>query len=402
MKTFKETVKGTRCEGSTLASDSTTLEETKTQLEAKLVEMEALVKSLQTKLSVLEEAKADAESESKSTLAEIAFHNALRRRPHFNGLLEDIPDLPTWIHEAVYRKCDAEKKQKKGKQEGLRAKVIDGRGMNAFGEVAYQVAKHAGVPDKDIQTNTCTHQHQTIVPKLPGYYRPTKQWDFAVVRDDQLVCVVELKSIDDLGRNLSNRLEESLGQGDDFIEMLKHNNIHPDTIWNGYLIIAPLNKKNTHKGTHTYKTTVKNLSIDSECLKLTYEERMVFWLRQMQSKKNWTKTGCGLYLMNEERVARNRIRRKGDEQQITDGAVDVLSAAPYIDDLKKGDVVEAWNPNQSQWFGGKIYGIQEDGTVDLTYDLRDLVFNDHKATDVSLLSFFLSMFAFLKKQYGGV
>ena len=403
MKTFKETVKGIRCVESTLTSKLTTLDEMKPQLKANLVEIKALVKSLQTKLSVLEEATTDAESESESTLADNTFHHALRKRPHFNGLLEEIPDLPTWLHEAVYRKCDAEKKQQKGKQEGLRAKVIDGRGMNAFGEVAYQVAKHAGVPDKDIQTNTCTlSTNQKIVPKLPGYYRLTKQWDFAVVRDGQLMCIVELKSIDDPGRNLNNRIEESLGQGNDFIEMLEHKNIHPDTVWNGYLIIAPLNQKVTHNGTHTYETTVKQLSIDTECLKLTYEERMVFWLRQMQSKRNWTKTACGLYLKNEERVARNRIRRKGNEQRITASEVEALSAAPYIDELKKGDVVEAWNPKQSQWFSGKIYGIHEDGTVDLTYDLHDLVFDEHKATDVSLLSFFLSMFAFLKKQYGGV
>lgn len=377
MKTSSnETVKGIRCDENTLTSKLTTLEETKPPLEAELVEMKAQVKSLETKLRTTEAELVGMKALVKSH----TFHNALRKRTHWNGLLEDIPDLPTWIHEAVYRKCDAEKKQqnnpkKKGKQEGRRGLVIDGRGMNAFGEVAYQVAKHAGVPDKDIQTtSTCIrHQHQTIVPKLPGSYRPTKQWDFAVVRDGQLVCVVELKSIDDLGRNLSNRLEESLGQGDDFIEMLEHNNIHPDTIWNGYLIIAPFNKKTTHEGTHTYKTTVENLSIDSECLNCTYQERTVHWLRNMQTKRNWTKTGCGLYLKNEERVARDRIRPKGDE-------------------LKRGDVVEAWNPDQSQWFGGTIYGIHdgsisrmlvntEDGSVTITPGSTQATVTSTETTD---------------------
>ena len=49
--------------------------------------------------------------------------------------------------------------------------------------------------------------------ELPGYFRPTKQWDFIVVVKDQLVAALETKSQvgPSFGNNFNNRTEEAMG-----------------------------------------------------------------------------------------------------------------------------------------------------------------------------------------------
>ena len=49
--------------------------------------------------------------------------------------------------------------------------------------------------------------------ELPGFFRPTKEWDLLVVRDDQLILALELKSQvgPSFGNNFNNRTEEAMG-----------------------------------------------------------------------------------------------------------------------------------------------------------------------------------------------
>ena len=55
--------------------------------------------------------------------------------------------------------------------------------------------------------------------KLPGWFRPTKNWDLIALDDSDLVCAVELKSIgSSFGNNANNRVEESIGSAVDFAE----------------------------------------------------------------------------------------------------------------------------------------------------------------------------------------
>ena len=52
---------------------------------------------------------------------------------------------------------------------------------------------------------------------LPGYFRPTKQWDLLVLKKEQLVAVIELKSQvgPSFGNNANNRAEETIGNAVD-------------------------------------------------------------------------------------------------------------------------------------------------------------------------------------------
>jgi len=49
--------------------------------------------------------------------------------------------------------------------------------------------------------------------ELPGYFRPTKEWDLLVIQDDQLIVAIEAKSqaAPSFGNNFNNRTEEAMG-----------------------------------------------------------------------------------------------------------------------------------------------------------------------------------------------
>jgi len=49
--------------------------------------------------------------------------------------------------------------------------------------------------------------------ELPGFFRPTKEWDLVVVKDNTLVAAIEAKSQvgPSFGNNFNNRTEEAMG-----------------------------------------------------------------------------------------------------------------------------------------------------------------------------------------------
>lgn len=58
---------------------------------------------------------------------------------------------------------------------------------------------------------------RTQVRTLPGFFRPTKNWDFVITHRGQLVAVLEMKSqVGSFGNNFNNRCEEAIGSAADF------------------------------------------------------------------------------------------------------------------------------------------------------------------------------------------
>ena len=78
------------------------------------------------------------------------------------------------------------------------------------------------------------------VPRLPGYFRPTKKWDFLVVVKGQLVAALEAKSQvgPSFGNNFNNRTEEAMGSALDlwtaFREKAFGSEVRP---WLGYIFL---------------------------------------------------------------------------------------------------------------------------------------------------------------------
>lgn len=89
--------------------------------------------------------------------------------------------------------------------QGERSAVTGGAQMNGFADLLEHLAVVAGLPPGSVG-----RKRKAV---LPGYFRPTKEWDVIVVRDGKLLAAIELKSQigPSFGNNFNNRTEEALG-----------------------------------------------------------------------------------------------------------------------------------------------------------------------------------------------
>jgi hypothetical protein len=106
--------------------------------------------------------------------------------------------------------------QQKKKQElsgrsdqGARGAVTGGAQMDRFIDLFTTAIKNAGIGEE------CIFRNRAL--ELPGYFRPTKEWDLLVISNNVLVAVIEAKSQvgPSFGNNFNNRTEEAIGSAID-------------------------------------------------------------------------------------------------------------------------------------------------------------------------------------------
>jgi hypothetical protein len=100
------------------------------------------------------------------------------------------------------------------KDAGNRSAVTGGAQLDGFISLFSEVLKASGLPTNTIFTRESDFSNPTY---LPGYFRPTKNWDLVAVVDGQLLATIELKSYvgPSFGNNFNNRVEEALGSASD-------------------------------------------------------------------------------------------------------------------------------------------------------------------------------------------
>lgn len=89
--------------------------------------------------------------------------------------------------------------------QGLRSAVTGGAQMDGFNNLFTQLITLAGIPQQ------CIFRKKAV--ELPGFFRPTKEWDLLVVRERTLIAAIEVKSQvgPSFGNNFNNRTEEAMG-----------------------------------------------------------------------------------------------------------------------------------------------------------------------------------------------
>jgi hypothetical protein len=99
------------------------------------------------------------------------------------------------------------KKQETGGKadQGLRGAVTGGAQMDGFIDLFTELITRDGISQR--------HIFRKKSVDLPGYFRPTKEWDLLVVRGNALLAAVEAKSQvgPSFGNNFNNRTEEAIG-----------------------------------------------------------------------------------------------------------------------------------------------------------------------------------------------
>lgn len=156
-------------------------------------------------------------------------------RPNMPQLLKDLDKR---LKQAVAhfwhtRQSQASKQHQSGvSDQGLRSAVTGGAQMDGFVNLVAQLIIDAGVSE------SCIFRKKKL--ELPGFFRPTKEWDLLVVQKDQLVIALEAKSQigPSFGNNFNNRTEEAMGSALDlwtaYREGAFNKTVRP---WLGYVFL---------------------------------------------------------------------------------------------------------------------------------------------------------------------
>jgi hypothetical protein len=180
-----------------------------------------------------------------------------------NDLGSQISDAVRWYWTTLSDQGDAQCESESSAR-GRRAQVLGGDQMSGFEGLVEDILVDNGLPRDSI-----VHDHAAT---LPGYYRPTKRWDTAVVHDGQLLAAIEFKSIaSSFGNNLNNRAEEAIGSNTDLHRAYEEGVFEPSPApWVGYLILMADNE-DSNAVPRLYEP---NFRADDEFQNATYIDRV--------------------------------------------------------------------------------------------------------------------------------
>jgi hypothetical protein len=117
---------------------------------------------------------------------------------------------------------------------GSRGAVTAGKNMDGFLPLIEAILHENGLPDAIVTQNKA-------VKTLPGFFRPTKKWDYVVTYRGKLVAILEMKSqVGSFGNNFNNRCEEALGSATDFWTAFREGALGPGAPrpFLGYLMLV--------------------------------------------------------------------------------------------------------------------------------------------------------------------
>lgn len=181
----------------------------------------------------------------------------------------------------MYKNLDeaAERQEKRGgHDQGARSKVTSGKHLYVVAEAIRHDLIAAGYsPDDVYYDNNCL--------TLPGWFRPSKDWDLIAFDGQDLLAAVELKSINSsFGNNCNNRSEESLGSAVDIAHAVKNElvpfQVTPPVI--GYVMVVRLCEESVKSGKSSRKSIYP---IDSVFDGASYMQRLVVLCRRLLSER---------------------------------------------------------------------------------------------------------------------
>ncbi len=170
-------------------------------------------------------------------------------------------------------------KQTGSTDQGFRGAVTGGAQMDGFISLITEKIESAGIDKKHIFFQKSL--------ELPGYFRPTKEWDLLVVKNNQLIIALEAKSQvgPSFGNNFNNRTEEAMGSALDlwtaYREGAFNKTVKP---WLGYLFMledcarsqSPVSVKEPH------------FEVFSEFKDASYAKRYEIFCRKLLRERHYS------------------------------------------------------------------------------------------------------------------
>lgn len=157
----------------------------------------------------------------------------MNRDTNAQSLMIGGKDYSLLAEKAIHDFWETKRKQQAASGDASnRGAVTAGKQMDGFISMLRLVAEDAGVPPQCIFTGR---------DDLPGYFRPSKNWDLLVVAPSgKLVAAIELKSqVGSYGNNFNNRVEEAIGSAVD-LQMAFREGLYPEqpAPWVGWLMVV--------------------------------------------------------------------------------------------------------------------------------------------------------------------
>lgn len=197
---------------------------------------------------------------------------------------EILRNLPERVSKAVShywltREEQAKKQKTAGSSDqGARSAVTGGAQMDGFIALMTEIIIEAGIEERYIFHNKNL--------ELPGFFRPTKEWDLLVVKDEQLIISLEAKSQvgPSFGNNFNNRTEEAMGSALDlwtaYREGAFNKTVKP---WLGYLFLL----EDCKESQRPVKVKEPHFTVFEEFKNASYAKRYELFCRKLVRERHY-------------------------------------------------------------------------------------------------------------------
>lgn len=178
------------------------------------------------------------------------------------------------------RASQARSQRKRGQSDqGARSAVTGGGHMDGFVDLLVDSLNRIGI------ARSCIQSHSRI--ELPGFFRPTKEWDVVVTVGGQLVLAVEVKSQvgPSFGNNFNNRTEEAMGSALDIWTAFREGAFRPTSTapWLGYLF----HLEDCDKSNSPVKVKEPHFPVFKEFRGASYVKRYEEFCRRMVRERHY-------------------------------------------------------------------------------------------------------------------
>ena len=165
------------------------------------------------------------------------------------------------------------------KDQGARSAVTGGAQMDGFITLLTEILKESDVHED--------HIFRKKRLELPGFFRPTKEWDLLVIRDEQLIIALEAKSQvgPSFGNNFNNRTEEAMWSALDlwtaFREGAFNTTVKP---WLGYIFLL----EDCAESRKPVRTREPHFEVFPEFKNASYAERYEIFCRKLVRERHYS------------------------------------------------------------------------------------------------------------------
>ena len=157
------------------------------------------------------------------------------------------------------------------RDQGGRSAVTGGAQMDGFAGLIREMLEDTGIADASI--------FRKERRELPGFFRPTKQWDLLVVVDGNLLASIELKSQvgPSFGNNFNNRTEEAIGSATDLWTGYREGAFKEIKPWLGYLMLL----EEAPNSTRTVSVSESHFEVFEEFRDSSYAKRYELFCQRL-------------------------------------------------------------------------------------------------------------------------